>query len=76
MPEDAEKDFSTSDAQYDNFEERRVIEDYEAPAAIILKSKGYNEGTRDNHSGGPLNTVSPTSTQTRREARKEAKQKQ
>ncbi|MCF8295360.1 MAG: hypothetical protein K9I34_04770 [Bacteroidales bacterium] len=51
------------------------MEDY-TPAAIILKSKGYNEGTRDNHGGGPLNTVSPTSTQTRREARKEAKQKQ
>ena len=70
MPEDVDRDFATPDAQYDNVEERRVTEDYETPAARIL-----GEGTRDNHSGGPLNTVSPTSTQTRREARREAKQK-
>ncbi len=68
MPEDVDRDFGTPDAQYDNVEEKRVIEDYETPAARIL-----GEGTRDNHSGRQLNTVSPTSTQTRREARKEAR---
>jgi len=36
------------------------------PAAKIL-----NEGTRNNHSGRPLNTVDPTSTKTRMEIRKE-----
>jgi len=61
-PSEFDKDFKTEDPSYDNLEERRVIEDYETPAAKIL-----NEGTRNNHGGLPLNTVDPTSIQTRRE---------
>ena len=55
-------DSRTPDQDYYTMEERRVIEDYETPAAIIL-----NEGTRNNHRGKILNTVDPLSTKTREE---------
>ncbi|GEM_PF-751658 len=55
-------DSKTPDQDYHTMEERRVIEDYETPAAIIL-----NEGTRNNHRGKILNTVDPLSTKTREE---------
>jgi len=61
-----ESDFEIYDADYDNMEERKVIEDYETPAAKIL-----NEGTRNNHRGAPLNTAEPTSNKTKREIRRE-----
>jgi hypothetical protein len=46
----------TKDSDYDNAEERRVIEGYETPAAKIL-----GEGVRTNHRGYPVRTVGPTS---------------
>ncbi len=61
-----DKDLKTLDQDYENMEERRVIEYYETPSAKILR-----EGTRNNHDGAPLNTADPTSTKTRREIRKE-----
>jgi hypothetical protein len=66
LPKDFKEDYNTPDAQYNNVEERRVIEDYETPAADILK-----EGTRNNHRGIPLNTGDPTSTKTKRETRRD-----
>lgn len=51
-------DINVKDNEYNNFEERRVIEDYETPAAIIL-----NEGTRNNHSGNVIKTKNSTSTE-------------
>lgn len=49
-------DLATEDSQYGNVEERRVIEDYETPAATAL---GY--GTRTNHNGSLFETDGPTS---------------
>ena len=45
-----------ADPQYDTREERRVILNYEDPAARQL-----GESTRSNHGGNPYNVASPTS---------------
>jgi RHS repeat-associated protein len=47
----------TFDHDYNNKEERRVIEEYETPAARAL-----NEGVRENHTGVEYSTTGPTST--------------
>ncbi|HHW59090.1 MAG: RHS repeat-associated core domain-containing protein [Bacteroidales bacterium] len=57
-----EKEKNMIDQDYDFVEERRVIEEYETPAAIIL-----NQGIRNNHWAKILNTVDPLSTKTRKE---------
>jgi hypothetical protein len=46
------------DEQYDNDEERFVIEKYETPAAKILR-----ESVRKNHDGAVFQSVSPISTE-------------
>ncbi|MDD3629613.1 MAG: hypothetical protein PHF55_01100 [Bacteroidales bacterium] len=61
-------DINIKDNEYDNIEERRVIEDYKTPAAIIL-----NEGIRNNHKGKPFNTIDPRTTKTNEEHRNEYK---
>jgi RHS repeat-associated protein len=45
------------DPHFTDLEERRVIQDYETPAARDL-----GEGTRNDHFGQPYNVASPTST--------------
>lgn len=66
--EEFEKEKDMIDPDYDYVEERRVIEDYETPAAKIL-----NQGIRNNHFGKILNTENPISIITKEEYRKEYK---
>ena len=63
MPEEYYADLATEDPQYGNVEERKVIENYETPAATTL-----GHGTRTNHSGRLYPTEDPTSVTPRRVA--------
>ncbi len=56
------KDTKTSDANYDNKEEKRVITGSEQKTAKVLGEIKDGEVTRTDHRGQPFRTTSPTST--------------